>query len=335
MNENQKIIINKIWIIADNKVGTYQQSIALAEAIGFEYELIKVNYNYFSKLPNFLLRFFPIHLDKISCKKCYDYIDNCNYFPRFIISSGRRTAPIALWLKKYFILSKIIQIMQPEINYNKFDFIILPKHDKIKNFKFKNLITTIGALNRINDKIIDEEQKKFTSFFDKINKKIVVLLIGGNSKDNSYDPNSIANLCQQVSTIINNNNYFLVALNSPRTTFEIDQIIINNLNCEHVFLEYKNIKNNNPYIASLGYGNLFIATGDSVSMISECCSTGKPVFIFDNNKISSPKHRAFHQQLFQNNYAKNFTINADFNNPCPSKKLQEAKRISSLICNKF
>ena len=69
MNRDQKVTTNKIWIIADNKVGTYQQSIALAEAIGFEYELIKVSYNYFSKLPNFLLRLFPIHLDKISYKK--------------------------------------------------------------------------------------------------------------------------------------------------------------------------------------------------------------------------------------------------------------------------
>ena len=330
-----KSVINKIWIIADHRLGTYQQSIALAEAIGFEYKLIKVNYNYFSKLPNFLLQYFPIHLDKKSSNLVEDLIFNSNYTPRYIISSGRRTAPIALKLKKKFSNTKIIQIMQPGINYKKFDFVILPTHDKIKNKKFKNLITTTGALSRINDQLIENEQKKFVEYFKKINKEIIILLIGGNSKDSHYNPISIKKLCQQISTITNNMNCFLIVFNSPRTSLKINQIISQNLNCDHVFYEFQKIKDNNPYIASLGFGSYFVITGDSVSMISECCSTGKPVFIFDDEKISSPKHRIFHQQLFKNKYAVSFSDTITFFSRNSFPKLQEAKRILSLIHPKF
>jgi mitochondrial fission protein ELM1 len=330
-----KSITDKILIIADHRLGTYQQSIALAEAIGINYELIKVNYNYLSILPNFLLQYFPIHLDKKSSYLIKDFILNSNYTPKLIITAGRRTASIALKLKKKFPNTQLIQIMQPGIDYKKFDFVILPNHDKIQNKQFKNLITTTGALTRVNEKLIKIEQQKFVDFFKKIDKKIIILLIGGNSKDSSYNPISIKNLCQQISTIANNMNCFLVVFNSPRTDLEINQIISQNLNCDHVFYEFKKIKDNNPYIASLGWGSYFVVTGDSVSMISECCSTGKPVFIFDEKKISSAKHRIFHQQLFKNNYAVPFSNTLTFFSKNSSPKLQEAKRISSLIRNKF
>jgi mitochondrial fission protein ELM1 len=128
---------------------------------------------------------------------------------------------------------------------------------------------------------------------------------------------------------------FLIVLNSPRTSDDINQIIKNNLKCDHIFFNFLEIKNNNPYIASLGYGDYFIATGDSVSMISECCSTGKPVFIFDDKSLTSLKHRIFHQHLFTNNYALPFSNKINLNQNHSLKKLQEAKRISSLICDKF
>ena len=335
MNKIEKTINDKILIIADSRIGTYQQSIALAEAIGFEYELLEVNYNYFSKLPNFFLQFYPAHLDNPSFKKIKNYLANSKFSPKFIISSGRRTASIALWIKKFFYKTKIIQIMQPEINYQKFDLVILPIHDKIKYKKTDNLVSTLGAMNRINDQLILNEQKKFSNFFDKINKKIIVLLIGGKTKDNFYDPISIKNFCKQVSTIVNNFNCYLIILNSPRTSLEINEIIKNNLTCDNVFFDYETIKDNNPYLASLGYGDFFIAMGDSVSMISQCCSTGKPVFIFDDKKISSSKHRIFHEQLYSQKYALPFDEKIDLNNIFPANKLQEAKRISSLISSKF
>ncbi len=54
--------------------------------------------------------------------------------------------------------------MQPGIDYKKFDFVILPNHDKIQNKQFKNLITTTGALTRVNEQLIKNEQQKFVDF---------------------------------------------------------------------------------------------------------------------------------------------------------------------------
>ena len=39
--------------------------------------------------------------------------------------------------------------------------------------------------------------------------------------------------------------------------------------------------NDNPYFAFLGLADRIIVTGDSVSMATEACATGKPVYLFD------------------------------------------------------
>ena len=324
-----------IWIIADHRPGTYNQAIALAESLNYKYQIINLKYNYFSKIPNFFLKYFIRYLDKNSYNEIKRIITNCSYCPKFIISSGRRSANVALYLKKYFNKSKIIQIMNPQLNFKKFDLVILPKHDKISSKKIDNLITTIGSLSRVDDNIIKNEQQKFQEFFNKIDKKIIVLLIGGNSKNNFYEDDSLKKLAIQISTISKNMNCHLLLLNSRRTSQENIKIFLQNLHCEYDFFDWHQLKNNNPYLASLGFADYFVVCGDSISMISECCSTGKPVYIFDEKKISSKKHRLFHQQLYQQNYALKLENNCDKLINFPIKKLQESKRISTFILAKF
>lgn len=324
-----------IWIIADHRPGTYNQAIALAQSLNYKYQIINIKYNIFSKIPNFFLKYFIRYLDKNSYNEIKNIIVNSSYCPKFIISSGRRSAIVGLFLKKYFQQSKIIQIMNPQLNFKKFDLVILPKHDKIFSKKNSNLITTIGSLSRLDENIIKNEQQKFAEFFSKINKKIITVLIGGNSKNNFYEDESLKKLATQISTIAKNMNCHLLLLNSRRTTIHQINIFIKNLDCGYDFFDWHQLKNNNPYLASLGFSDYFIVCGDSISMISECCSTGKPVYIFDEKKISSQKHRLFHQQLYRQNYALKLESNCDRLINYSPKKLQEAKRISAFIVSKF
>jgi mitochondrial fission protein ELM1 len=62
----------------------------------------------------------------------------------------------------------------------------------------------------------------------------------------------------------------------------------------------------NPFYAYLQLADIIIVTGDSVSMCSESCSTGKPVYIFSPDGNASEKHKAFHNSLYENGYAKEF-----------------------------
>lgn len=325
-------IKDEIWILSDNRPGTASQAIGLAEEIGFEYKIIDLTYSFFSRLPNCFLSSSLLRLSSTTKKN----LKNFDYFPRLIISAGRRSAPIALHFKKKSQnKTKIIQIMNPNLDFKKFDLVILPKHDGIAEEKFPNLITTLGSLTKINENIIAAECEKFSSWFQNDDKKKIALLIGGSSKKTKFTEESAIKLAKISATIAKNMDATLFVLTSRRTDEELTNAIKSNLQGDFRFFDWKEVFDHNPYLAILGHADFFIISGDSVSMISECCSTGKPVYIFDEEKISSAKHRKFHQELIAKNYAKKLTKNLIILKKFSEKKLQETKRVALIIKSKI
>jgi len=319
---------DEIWILSDDRPGTFSQSVGLAEKIGLEYRLIELKYNFLAKLPNV---FFSNSLIRLKHHSKTTITDS-SYLPRLIISSGRRSATIGLYIKKLSNnKTSLIQIMNPDLNFNKFDLVVLPKHDGVDESKFTNLITTIGSLTKIDEKIIAAESEKFALWFSDINKTKIALLIGGSSNKTIFDERSAKKLATMSSKVANNMNAKLLVLTSRRTEEKVANIILENLECDFQFFDWQTHQKENPYLAVLGYSDFFIVSGDSVSMISECCSTGKPVYIFDNNELSAMKHRKFHRDLILEKYAKNFEERQKKLIDFFPNKLEETKRVASFI----
>jgi len=72
------------------------------------------------------------------------------------------------------------------------------------------------------------------------------------------------------------NNYKIIYCFSRRTSITTKNIIKEKRNPNHFYYDYKE---KNPYWFLLKKSDIFIVTEDSVSMISDCISTGKPVYI--------------------------------------------------------
>ena len=83
---------DEIWILSDDRPGTFSQSVGLAEKIGLEYRLIELKYNFLAKLPNV---FFSNSLIRLKHHSKTTITDS-SYLPRLIISSGRRSATIGI-----------------------------------------------------------------------------------------------------------------------------------------------------------------------------------------------------------------------------------------------
>jgi mitochondrial fission protein ELM1 len=330
----------EILVISDGRAGNDSQLIGLALAMKLKYQIINISYNYFSFLPNIVLPNKDFAIDKISKEK----LATINFIPRFILSAGRKSAPVALYLKEKFSnIPKIIQIMNPNLDFKKFDLILLPRHD-FKNQDadnhHDNMILTIGALNKINDSELKKAAEIFkvefeNSFPDSLGQKKIALLVGGSSKSAIFDEDSALKLAKIASRICNQMNAILIVLTSRRTGQKITEIIKSNLSCKNKFFSWELVATKNPYLGILGYSDFFIVTADSVSMCSECCAIGNPVYIFDNKKISSKKHKRFYQDLFAKNYAKmlddNLIILRDFG----QKKLSQNVEIVEVINKKF
>ena len=65
------------------------------------------------------------------------------------------------------------------------------------------------------------------------------------------------------------------------------------------------VSGENPYFGFLAHADAIVVTADSVSMTSEACSTGKPVYVAALSG-GSAKFREFHRTLAQAGYTQPF-----------------------------
>lgn len=314
----------EIWVLGDNRVGNTNQAIALAEELGLKYEVKNIKYNFLSKLPNFFLQFNPLHIKDDSLKKLDE-----NTFPKLIISSGRRTAPLALYLKAKSNNSlKIVQIMRPNINSKYFDLIVLPQHDKVKQLN-SNIVRVIGALSNSLKKIgngADELEQNYPQV-----KNFIAVLIGGNTKKYKLTESNVNRLADTLSHIALNHSSPLFFSFSRRTPQIVKSIIRAKFPCPHIIYDpEENLPN--PYYGMLAKAEFIICTGDSVSMCSEVASTGKPFYVYCSNDFRIvEKHRFFIQQLLDIGVAKkleNSTLSLE-NYYYPP--LNEVKKIADVV----
>jgi mitochondrial fission protein ELM1 len=221
--------------------------------------------------------------------------------------------------------------MNPNLNFKQFDLVILPDHDK--KYNSHNIIRSLGALTKINQKKLQLEYQKFSSDLKKITKPKIVLLLGGSSKKNQFTLNNAQNLRKICNKISNKMQANLLILDSRRTDNFILEEFQNNLNCNYQIFRYNQIPN--PYLAILHDSDYIIATGDSISMCSEITSLDKAIYIFSEKTFCSDKHLKFHKNLFERNYAKKLDDKIEILENYQRNILDETKRIAKLIIKKF
>ncbi|MDA7705067.1 mitochondrial fission ELM1 family protein [Rickettsiales bacterium] len=311
-----------IWALTDDRAGNNSQTIGLAQSLSQNYQIKQISYNKIANLPNFLTLSYLAGINS-DLKKALISAKS----PDIIIATGRKLARIAIFLKKYHKNSFLIQIMNPNLNFNQFDAVILPHHDK--NHPYKNIIRSFGSLTKINHNKLKLEKKKFDNILNNITKPKIALLIGGSSKKKKFTHNNAQNLREICNNIANNMGANLLILDSRRTDKFIIPEFENNLNCNYQIFRYN--KTPNPYLAILEDADYIIATGDSISMCSEISSLNKAIYIYAEESFCSKKHLKFHQNLFKNNYAKRLDNSITILENYPRNILDETNRISKII----
>ena len=243
--------------------------------------------------------------------------------PDIVISCGRKSIYLSLFLKKKFKNLISIHIQNPKINFRSFDYIIAPNHDGIRG---DNVIPSIGALHKFTHSIIHNE---IDSNFKLPIKKLISIIVGGENhhyKFSDKETNRLVNKIKHIKKI--NPEYQLLVISSRRTEKENKRILEKNLK-DIAFIW--NTNDQNPYTFALKNSDFFIVTSDSTSMISECAFTGKPIFVFHLPfKRKSKRIENFHQEFTKLNITKQLLDNSALQtwNYIP---LNEAERIASIV----
>lgn len=289
-----------LWILSDNRTGSVAQALGIASQLNKEhFEIIekKTDYTKFSGLPNFVRGKTLVGLTPES-KKLFTAP-----WPDLVLSVSRRTVPVARFIKKQNPQTKLIQLMYPgETGLDEFSLVLLPEHDKDKPYH-KSFRYLVGAPHRVTREVLGEAKAKWQETFKDLPRPLTAVIIGGAIKKRPFTLENAKDLADKIAAFHKKVGGSLLVTTSRRTGGEAQNLIMEKIKDipMHTFLWGD--KKENPYLGYLASADQIIVTGDSVSMTSEACGTGKPVFIFEGYGWLTKKHYRFIHSLYENRYA--------------------------------
>ena len=262
-------------VVGDGIKGMQNQSIALARAIGLKPLLIEVK-------PFWLTRLFPTLLaGRFSIPLSNNDKNLFSSKSEILLTCGSRMAGISIGLRRYFDKKNInifrIHIQNPKISSKNFDVLVVPEHDNING---KNIILSKGSLHQIKKENLIDFHKKIKSKAMKNLKKHIVILIGGNTKNQKVSQNSSILLSSEIKRIQDLFKCEIVICTSRRTP-EFLLKDINKAKIPKCTIVEPNKQNENLYPGIMFNSKFVLVTSDSINMISEAIGSGKPVFGFD------------------------------------------------------
>jgi uncharacterized protein len=227
-------------------------------------------------------------------------------WPDLLIATGRHSIPAALRVRKQSLKQKppgtlVVQLQDPVISPARFDLVIVPRHDGLTG---KNVMTTRGALHRVTPSMLQREAEKLLSRVAHLPRPYVAVLVGGSNAVYQLTPREMIPLTVQLAELAKEKSASLIVTPSRRTGDANLAILQAGLHEVPHFIWDNN--GDNPYYGMLGLADYVLATCDSVNMVSEACTTGKPVFVIDLPG-GSDKFRRFHQTMRDDGLTRPFT----------------------------
>lgn len=280
-----------IWALLDDRPGNTTQTLGVAQALEGHIVEKRLYFDYGVRLPNVIRRGAALGVDSALS----DALDE-GPSPQVIIAAGRRLAPVLRRLKREFPDAYTVQLMWPDLSAKHFDLVVVPEHDQRTG---KKLFFTLGAPHRLIPAKIADISMKWRM---KLHVKGIstAILIGGDTDHGTLSVGEMEQLWANLAPILGEGT--LMVTTSRRTSEDVTEWLRQRVTPPHHFLPCG--EGENPYPAILAIADRIIVTADSVSMLSEACVFGKPVYAFDATAALKPKHRRLLDGLEQQGYVK-------------------------------
>ena len=274
------------WVVTDGKAGMISQCVGLAEAVGTDFVVKRVRL----RMPwRDLTPFFRLG-GRMQFASDSDELEPP--WPDLLIATGRHSVAASILVRRLSRgKTRTVQIQNPVIGPQHFDLVVAPRHD---NLAGANVLTTRGALHRVTPAMLKEGADQLGWRLQHLKRPYISVLIGGSNAVFRLGPEDMQSLAARLVKCARALNGSLIITPSRRTG-EANREILKDALVEVPHYLW-NGQGENPYFGLLGLADFIVVTVDSVNMVSEAASTGKPVFVADLPG-SSPKFWAFHKRL--------------------------------------
>ena len=257
----------RCWVLTEGIAGTENQCLGLAEAMG-EAPLIK------RAAPALPWRHVPASWRAPPLRALAGGSDPLQPpWPTLLIAGGRKAAGLALRLRRSARCFTVF-VQNPRIAAERFDLVVAPRHDALCG---PNVIVTRTALHRVTPARLAAARERFAPSLKDLPRPLVAVLIGGASRRHRFDPADGAALGRSLAAMAADAGASLAVTASRRTAPASMDALVQAL--AGVPMRLWRGDGENPYFGYLAIADAIVVTGDSVSMTSEACATGKPVHV--------------------------------------------------------
>ncbi len=221
--------------------------------------------------------------------------------PDLLIATGRHSVTSSLAVRDMTGGKCLrVQIQNPGIDPRHFDLVVVPRHDRLSG---PNVLVTRGAPHGVTPQGLELAREKFADRFAHLPHPRITLLLGGNNGVYRLNQLAARNLAECLSTLARGTQGSVLVTPSRRTGAAIEDLFRKTL--AGVQGEIWDGKGDNPYLAYLAYADHIVVTADSVNMVCEAASTGKPVHVVPLDG-GSDKFRRFHEGLVEDGITRPF-----------------------------
>ncbi len=223
-------------------------------------------------------------------------------FADIVISCGSSILPVNLFTKAINAARSVV-VMKPGLPLKRFDAVIVPRHDKIK--AGPNVFVTERALSAVTGETLRREAARLAGEFpDGTGRPKIGLLIGGDTTAMHFDRERLDKTLAGLLRYAGEENAFVFATSSRRTPKWADEALKKALGdrsrCPLLVIANES---NRPGIVGgiLGHCDAVVVSGESVSMVSEAVSSGKPVVVFMPSEAvkMKTKYREFLKRMVE------------------------------------
>lgn len=264
----------RVWVIEPYRQGERSQVMALADGLGWDYQIKTLSYRKLEWRTN-LFRGSDLRGLRLSQSDILGAP-----WPDVVITSGMRNEPVCRWIKSQSGgRARIVHIGKPWADSDYFDLVVTTPQYRLADHP--NVLHNDLTLNRISPGFLQEQAQRWQQHFGALPRPYIAVMAGGDSGPYTFGLKAAARLASMSNQLARELGGSLLISTSSRTAVEAVDLLEQRQTAPHYFYRWRANDKNNPYNGYLGVADALVVSADSISMLSEACATGKPVYMFD------------------------------------------------------
>lgn len=210
-------------------------------------------------------------------------------FADVVISCGASTAPVNVLLSAENRARSIVVMNPTPIPLRRFSLAFVPVHDRLP--PRANVVPTLGALTGVKNGHLLEARERLRAHprfrSDEPHtpaRAVLAVLFGGETSEYRVTEEFAASVMQDVLAACEDTDSACVVTTSRRTTPAVERWLTDHVaahpRCRLLLLASRD-QLDGTLEGMLGWAGAVVVTGESISMVSEACASGRPVVVVE------------------------------------------------------